>query len=545
MSDLGSDAGSTTLSAMTKILEAILQMMNKIFDLYMQAPERKLIQFKVKNAKSENEKQEAIKKLNGKTGYINNKILEKTGEPCKITEIRLTEDEIKQFNAIAKRQGLLFTAVTNEQLKADGEKQFLLIKCRASDMELLKTALDRFNDEKRMDMIDKRIEEILSKGEENLSAQDFADLKNLAQQKEDIQRTYADALNMKMQEIVLQKVYDESKLKTMDISEALNRLTGRKIEKDQYCIIADAHDPSKIIKCHGYEDKDPETGKPYIKTEYEVLHNSESLLKTDDGRFEGRPSNYWVQEKEKIEKAANFSGEYYKFFTPEEYEKWSEYVREQNRDELSEMEKPPETKDYDKCREDAYSKLEENNAQIIDGVVCDKSSGKPLVEYSKVQNLTSEQKIKVAESIVIGRQISNYDNIEGLKNHLDYVSSQLILANPGSKEYEEAEKEKKSTNEQLQAAYQKDKDLVEERKEINAVQSVQQVEKEQRENRIDGKLEQRREERVDEQNLQQMTMEEIKGEIEKDKGMVKSMDVTDKQMVDLSKQKYKNHSRTE
>ena len=328
MNDLGSDAGSTSLSLLTKVLEAILQLINKIYEAHMKAPEQKIAQLKLKAAKTEDEKLTAIKKLNGKTGYINNKLLDKTGELCKVTEISLTKEEIKQFNAIAKRQGLLYTAVSNEQLKADGEKAFLFIKCRMSDMELLKSVANCFNDEKRIEKIDGRIAEILAKGEEKLSAQDYVDLRTLAQQKEDIQRAYTEMLNTKMQETVLQNAYDESKLKPMDIGEALNQLTGREIDKDQYSIIADAHNPSKFIKCHGYEDKDPETGKPYIKTEYEVYHGDECVLKTHDGRFDGRPSGYWTQEKEKIEKAADFSGEYYKFFTPEEYKEWAAHVIE-------------------------------------------------------------------------------------------------------------------------------------------------------------------------------------------------------------------------
>jgi len=549
MSDLGSDAGNTSLSLLTKVLEAILQLINKIYEVHMKAPERKIAKYKLKEAKTEDEKKEAIKKIDGKTGYVNHEMLKKTGEPLTATGIYLTKEEIKEFNAIAKRQGLLFSAVSNAQLKADGEKAFLLIECRTNDLELLKSVSNRFNDEKRMGAIDKRMAKIFSKGEENLTAQDYVDLKNLTQQKEDIQRTYTNTLNTQMQDTVLQNVYDDSKLKPMDIGEALNRLTGREIDRDQYSIIADAHDPSKVIKCHGYEDKDAETGKPYIKTEYEVYHGDECVLKTHDGRFEGRPSHYWAQEKAKLEKAADFSGEYYKFFTPQEYQDWAAHVNEQNRDELSEMEKSPETKDYDKCRQDAYRKLEENGAQMKDGVVCDIQSGKRLSEYVKDPNLTPEQKAQAAESMVIGRQLSSYDNIEGLRNHLDYVNSQLILAKPGSPEYAAAEREKASAKEQLAAAYQKDTDLIEERKGINAVQSVQQIEQErqtertQEQTKTDGREaehpDERQEERVDEHDPKQMTMEEAKGEIEQEKAKdgAKGTDVKDRQVADPTKAK--------
>ena len=119
---------------------------------------------------------------------------------------------------------------------------------------------------KRIAMIDERMKSIMDKGEESLTPQDYADLRSLTKQKEEIQRTYGERLNAQTQEQVIQNAFDDTKLKPMDISEALNRITGRSIDKDQYSIIADAHDPSKIIRCHGYEEQDPETGKPYIKT---------------------------------------------------------------------------------------------------------------------------------------------------------------------------------------------------------------------------------------------------------------------------------------
>lgn len=532
MSDLGSDAGSTSLSLMAKILEAILQLIAKIYEARRNEPDRKLAMYKVKTAKTEDEKRAAIKKLDGKTGYVNHRLLQKTGEPLSTNLLTLTKEEMKQFSAICKREGILFSAVTNAQLKADGEKAIFAVECREDDVKRLRVAVDRFTDEKRVAMIEERMKDIMAKGEENLTPQDYADLKSLAQQKEEIQRAYGDRLNESMQEFVLHNAFDETKLKPMDISEALNRLTGRSIDKDQYSIIADAHDPSKIIRCHGYEDKDPETGSPYIKTEYEVYHGNECVLKTHDGRFENRPPDYWTQQKENIEVAAAFSGEYYKFQTDTEYRIWAEHVVEQNRGELAEMEKDPEVKDYGKCRQDAYTKLEENGAEIKDGVLYDKQSGKTMNEYIKEPSLTPEQKARAAESVIVAKQLANYETIEGLRNHADYVNSQLIIAKPGTPEYEQAEKDKAETKGQLSAAYDKDRELVEERKSVNAVQSKQQTEHERQNLQEQEHPDERRSERVDEHDPQQMTMEEAKGEIEEQKAKdgAKGADVKDRQV---------------
>lgn len=548
MNDLGSDAGSTSLSLMTKVLEALLKLIEKIFDTWQGRAEREVHKYKAMAAKSEYQRKEAVKKMDGKTGYVNHKLLAKTGEPIIATEIKLTKEEAKIFNEVCKREGVLFSAVTNLQLKKDGEKGNIVIECRRSDLKKLRIATDRFNEEIRIRQIDKGIANILSKGEENLTPQDRVDLKEFIRQKEEIQREYCNRLNKQMQNTVLDNVFDESQLKPMDIGEALNRHTGRAMDKDQYSIIADASDPSKIIKCHGYEDKDPGTGKPYIKTEYEVYHGDKCVMKTHDGRFEGRPKGYWVNEKSKLENAAEFSGTYYKFFDEADYQRWTEYVNEQNREELHEMEKSPESKDYGKCREDALTKLKENGAELKDGVVYDKESGKALTEIAKNPEITPEQKALFAESITVGKQIQNYDTVEALQNHLDVVNANIILAKPGTKEYTAAEEEVKSTKEQLAAAYEKDSALVEERKNINAVQSVQQTQTEQErqtgqehttEHENNEHPDDRREERVDEHDPDKMTMEEAKGVIEEEKAQngAKGMDVKDREVVDLTKTK--------
>lgn len=540
MSDLGSDAGSTSLSLMTKVLEALLKLIEKIFDTWQGRAEREEHKYRAMAAKGEYQRKEVVKKLDGKTGYVNHKLLAKTGESIIATEIKLTKEEAKIFNEICKREGVLFSAVTNLQLKKDGEKGNIVIECRKSDLNKLRIATDRFNEEIRMRQMDKGIANILSKGEENLTPQDRVDLKELIRQKEEIQRGYCDRLNKQMQETVLDNVFDESQLKPMDIGEALNRHTGRVIDKDQYSIIADASDPSKIIKCHGHEDKDPGTGKPYIKTEYEVYHGDKCVMKTHDGRFEGRPKGYWVDEKAKLESVAEFSGTYYKFFNEADYQRWAEYVNEQNREELHEMEKSPENKDYGKCREDALKKLEENGAELKDGVVYGKESGKPLTEIAKNSQITPEQKALAAESITIGKQIQNYDTVEALRNHLDVVNANIILAKPGTKEYVAAEEAVKSTKEQLATAYEKDSAYVEERKNINAVQCVQQTQTElEHTTEYDNgeHPDDRREERVDEHDPDKMTMEEAKGVIEEEKAKdgAKGMDVKDREVADPTK----------
>lgn len=516
--DLGTDAGSTSMNIVAKTLELLLKLIDKIFEAWRSAPERKAKVYEVKAAKTAEERRKAIKKLDSKTGKVNHDLLVKSGEPRTLCGVNLTKEEIKDFNAICKRQGIVFSVVSNAQLKKDNEKAFLGIECRTADLERIKEAVEIFNFEKRQKAIDERIGEILSKGKENLTEQDYVNLKELNSQKEEMQRTYCDRWNERASDEVIRNVYDESKLKPMNIKEAINRITGRSIDKDQYAIIADAKDPSKIITCHGQNAVDHE-GKNYIKTDYEVYHGEELKLKTDDARFEGRPRDYWDTQRNRIEEAADFSGTFYKFFSREEYEKWAESVREQNA-ELENM----DNKDYAEMRKIFEEQLDKNNAELRDGVVYDKESGQPLKDDVQAD------KINAAESIVIGKQIENCEEIYNLQNELVVAESEVLITPEGTKEHEEALKNKEALQEKLDGLMDKEKELLNERKDINAARAERDTSQERdaerdadqehdadTDNRGDEHPDERRGDRVDEQEKDKTTMDEVKKDIMNEK----------------------------
>jgi len=512
MSDLGTEAAGSALNLAGKALEALLKILDKLYEAWLKSPERQEQKIKLRQAKREEGSYIAQSKLSGMTGYVNHKLLAKSGQELSVCGINLTKEEIKEFNTICKREGILFSAVSNSQLKKDGEKAFLGIECRTADLERLRGAVDRFNDEKRQMFLDKKIESITAK--ENLTDQDYADLKMLTNEKERIQKSYCTKFNSKMQDNVVSNSFDMSKLKQMDISEALNKITGRYIDKDQHSIIADAVDPNKIIKCHGYQDKDFKTGENYIKTDYEVYQGKECVLKTTDGRFEGRPDDYWTKQKQEIEKAADFSGTYYKFHNENEYNRWTEHVNRQNIEELSEMEKPIEVKNYTKCIDIGMEKLKENGAEIKDNILYDKESGKPLQMIIGDESIDKEKRTLAAESLVIGKQIENYKNIQELTKELDLAKAELIITKPDSKEYEAAKIKSDNIADKLNNAYTRDLSLIDERKNVNAVQSMQQTEQElvkeeektQDEKEVDAKEE-----------TKQITLEKAREEIQKEK----------------------------
>lgn len=515
MNDLGSDAGSTSLSLMAKALEAILKLIEKIYDAWQTAPERKAKQFEIKEVQSKIERRKALMKLDGKIGYVREKELKKAGVKLTSFGVHMAKKDMKELNAICKREGILFTGIVNRQLQKDGGKDFYVIKCKGEDLELMKKAIDRLNDEKRIQGIDDKISEVLSKGEENLSEADLAMLSSLQKEKESIQNKSCVSNNLEMSEAIVEKaVYGES-LKEMSVEEALNRITGRSIDKDQYSIVADANDPSKYIKCHGYQDT--YNGKPYIKTEYEVYRNGKQIFATDDGRFDGRPRGYWFAQRDKIVSAGEFSGSFFKFRSESDYQKWAEYVRQENISELHTMEKPGEAKNYEEIKSVLEEQLNKNGAELKDGIVTDKESGKPLV---LAENMNPEQKAIVAEAVVIGKQIENYENIALLEKELTIANAQLLISTEGTPEYAEALQRQNTVQGKYDSAIVREESLITERKNINAVQAEQHTTLDRISERETDteKNDNRRQERVDEHDRNQMTMEEAKGAIEQEKG---------------------------
>lgn len=471
--DLGSDTGSVVLNLEGKLLELLLRIFEKIYEAWYNAPKRKLETTAIKEAKTAEERKKALSKVQTKVGKISNGILVKSGEPVTMCGIRLAKDEIKDFSAICGRMGIVFAAVSDQHLKKDGEKAYLAIKCRTADLEKMKEAVERFNHEKREKAIDAKINGILAKGKDSLTEQDFADLKELNRQKEDMQRGYCEKLNEQMASDVIRRAFDEGKLKPMDIGEALNRNTGRSLDKDRTTYIADAQDPGKVIVCHGYNDVDHK-GEKYIKTDYEVYHGRELKLKTHDGRFEGRTSDFWDRQKEKIADAADFSGTYYKFFSKDEYEKWAEYAKEKN----AEMEAPEMEgmgiKNDAVTRESLERQLDSLGMEVNDGGdLCRKGSDVPLRHSMlyKDKGISRNEKLDFVEGVTIRKQIVNCEEISRASNDLAVAEARVLVSKEGTKEHDEAAAYRQSLRERLEGLKGREKELVKERREINAIRA--------------------------------------------------------------------------
>lgn len=477
MGDLGSDSGQSALSLSAKVVEALLKLLDKLYEAWANRGKAKLTKEQIEVAKAQNaelkdnaERKQALENLNGKTGYVNYQDLKKSGMPLKTFGIFMSEDEMKSFSELCKREGVLFSGVTDKDAikDRDGVKTFELI-VKESDLEKVRDVVDRMNTEKLIAEIDTKMEEIKAKGD-NMTEQDKVDLIYLQAQKEELQRGSCRELNGQMAENIVDRAVSGEVQEPLTLDEALNRFTGRGIDKDVIAIVADANDPSKYIKCHGYQDT--YNDKPYIKTEYEVYRGDDMVLKTHDGRFDGRPVNYWNDQKAAIQEAGEFSGTFFKFYTLDEYKAWAQEVRTQNEQELSSMEQSGD-KDYSSIITDLEKQLDSKGGKMQDGVVVDKQTGEPI---TLSDDMSEEQRANVAEMTVIGKQINNYTELQNLETELAVARTEVEVSDEGTPERTEAEQALAEAQSRYDSAVELESQLLNERKDINGLQSKQIVE---------------------------------------------------------------------
>ena len=533
MGDLGNDAGQSAFSLGAKALSAILRLLEKLMELWKDRHRRELDKLKVQEAKTELERQKILDKLEGKKGFVDYKELKKSGLELQPLGIYMTKAEMKEFSALCKREGVLFSGMTKDtERNSDGVKTYQIV-CKKTDMEKVAGIIDRMNDEKMINGRLERIAELEAKGDK-MTPQDKVDVAQLKEEIAAIQKSYCLRLNDETTRNVIDKAVTGEVGRKLTLDEALNRLTGRSIDRDVVTIVADANDPSKYIKCHGYQDT--YNDKPYIKTEYEVFRNAESVLKTHDGRFDGRPEGYWNKQKEAIQEAGQFSGTFFKFASVLEYQKWAEAARSQNTQELSSMAKEGE-KDYSGIIKELEAQLDKNGAKMVDGKVVDKESGKPL---EIAENMTSEEQAVVAEAMVIGKQINNYQEVQKLSEEIALAKAEVQIADEGTEEKTAAEANLSNLEGRYDAALKTEQQLISERKEINAVQAEQEVRNAPENEKTRTAMEntehpdERRGERINEKDERQMTMEEVKGKIaaERAKDGAKTIEVKDHQVQD-------------
>lgn len=133
MSDFANDVASKSLAMSTKSIEAFFKMLQSLIEREDKRVERKIKKEQLKEYKIGSDRREAIAKISGKTGYVNAKILRKTGEECTSIKASLTSKQLKRLDKLAKKNGIVYSSISDQTI--DGKKdRYLMFKNKDSDV---------------------------------------------------------------------------------------------------------------------------------------------------------------------------------------------------------------------------------------------------------------------------------------------------------------------------------------------------------------------------------------------------------------------------
>lgn len=528
MQDFGTDVGNVgvnvTAQAFTKLLNTLLSLLNKIYQLWKErsSAEYKLTKEKLKEAVSKTEKQQLLKKLEGSAGYINHETLKKAGVPLKEAGITCTKEELTELAAQCKRSGIIITAIDDIRTRELGGTQLYHVLAQESDFPRIKEIVDTMNDAKRIEYLKEKQGELLAKGE-NMTAVDKLMVKQLDKEIQFIRDGHSMALSQEQTKSVIEQAVNGKTYSGVTLAEALDRFTGQAIDKDTTCYIVDAKNPDNYIVASSTQAE--YNGDQYIRTDYTVYNGEQRVFETNDARFDGRPKDYWSQQKAAMQEKGNIGDTVIKFYDRADLDAYRAEFARQNKQELDGLQQGVMGRDYDKIISDALiPKIDECGGRYDEatGKVVDKETGEP---FALSDGMSVEEQAKVAEAAVCAKQIQNYRDIQSLESQMSIAKADVLVAAEGTMEHARATVELQTLEEKYGAAVEREASLIDERKGVNFVQSEQEVREnkekeaeqdlsgEDRPRGEDEKSDDRRDDRVDENDPVRSSMAEYEGEI--------------------------------
>lgn len=499
MSDFGSEMGSGGLGIMTKVMEALLKLLGKLFELWKErtGADYKLKKEEYKEAKEEAKQRKFVEKIEGKTGFVNHRDLQRAGVPLTAVGITLDDKGFKELADRCKREGIVITGVEDIRDRELNGRKSMILECKQSDLPRLGKLVDLMNDEKKIGKVQEEISKVESSNidlESELAAlkdkegelspdeleriskieaeleENHLVINELDKQIDDIRYQNSQELNQEQAYGVCEKAVNGETLRGVSFNEALDRWTGGSIDKDKTAYVVDAKDPNRVIVCNSKNDTFRD--REYTKTTYEVYNGSKQVYATNDGRFEGRPKDYWAKEKVSMREAGGFSDQVIKFYSAKELEAYRQNYREQNAAEIDGLGFGKEGRDYDAIINVLETKMDECGGQYKDGIAVSKETGKPMI---LTEGMSDADRARVAEAAVIGKQIANYKELSQLENELAIARTDVLTADEGTPEHATATAEFEKAESKYNAAIETERDLIDERKSVNAVQAEQGV----------------------------------------------------------------------
>jgi hypothetical protein len=204
-----------------------------------------------------------------------------------------------------------------------------------------------------------------------------------------------------------------------------------------------------------------------------------------------------------------FSDDVIVFNNKDEFLRYQHLYKEQQK-EIANTEKKQEYRDYATITEKLKDQLDKNNAMLDKSrnIIVDKVTQKPL---SLTEVSSAEEKSRIAECMIIFKQIENYKKLNNLEVKLAMDKQQLESLEHGTEAYNALDFEIKETQESIKSCLKIEEQQTNERSQINGVQAALEVEKEYQKRHEQGSH--NKNERTEHEEPEKLTMEEWKKKI--------------------------------
>lgn len=477
--EMGGQVISTVANLGAKSVEAILKIFDRIFQLLRERSSAQYRNEKLKLSEHKDKVKAAklLDKYSNMIGYVEYEKLKRAGVPLTCVNVHATEEQFKRICDMAKRQGVLVSALEDASNELGGQKTYMLA-LKKEDAQRIADIVDTVRIAEKIDKIQERIDEELAKGDGTLESlplekQEF--IKLLRKEQATLRGERAELDNENIMRDAIDNALGAPQAEKMDFDTCMNRLTGKHIDKDCTFYVADAVNPDNYIKVAAKDDI--YKGEHYIHSTYEVYNGKEKVYECDDGRFDGRPPYYWQSLVGQMKSKGDFSDEAVKFYSPEDLQRYRDSYKREQEKEITPVQEAAEKHDYSKACEILEQKIKENGYEYDTETGKAKKNGAELEAtdcYGK--DLKVPEKVLRCEAFMSAAQIARYRQLEQLEAELSIAKAELFNTPAGSIEHAEIESKVNTLQGKIGIIQQEATSTTKCLQKVNAMQCVDETE---------------------------------------------------------------------
>ena len=380
MADLGDRTLTAYMQMQKELIRAFSDLMKQLFSVDSKLKREQLKQMRTKNE---------LDYMKSQSGLVSMKTLQSQGEQLFGLPVKMAPQDVRRMETLAKFYGVQFAKAVDKQVlenirqtkaeirdieaafhdfakltsedqkrlevlrdrleKLQSEKAQMMVMIKYKDKKVFKDILDRMNVEKRLDEIDKRIEELENK--KDRTQDEDKELDSLKQEKEGLNKTLDKVFNAHMDESFMENVNDETgkEIEPLSYDRAMaNAIDIRHTGEPVY--IVDAEKLDNYIEARTtYEEKYNDKGEDRLNTHF-ILYKEEAgvaSVVTEANNYT-RPKTgehtssagerFWERMKEDFRKKAEMGSMVYIFHDKKEMDNFRSEVSKRLEEERKEVE---------------------------------------------------------------------------------------------------------------------------------------------------------------------------------------------------------------